>query len=77
MVHQQGVFTQGFADDGVLVGEPTICEITQRILRAAERWFNNRRICQSGTREMIYTAYHEIMSQMSYNLLSSTGRDWS
>ena len=43
---KQGILAQGFADDGVLltVGKflPTVCDITQRILRGVERWCNAR-----------------------------------
>ena len=44
----QGVFGQGFADDGtiLLVGRVmiTICEIMQRILSGVERWCNERQL---------------------------------
>ena len=58
---KQGVFAQGFADDGVIVivGKVlnTICEIMQRILRGVEKWCTDRELSVNPgkTETMLFT----------------------
>jgi len=45
---KQGIYTQGFADDGnvLIIGAflSTLCEIMQRVLRGIEKWCDERQL---------------------------------
>jgi len=45
---KQGIYTQGFADDGtvLIIGAllSTLCEIMQRVLRGIEKWRDERQL---------------------------------
>ena len=61
LLNRQGVFAQGFADDGVviIIGKvlSTLCEIMQRILYNVESWCSDRDLSvnPSKTETILFT----------------------